>query len=100
MGLNACRIGHIGKGICCEGTPHSATGPIISGSPNVNTNGLAAARVSDIVISDSCGHGRKGTIYDGSPKTFINGLNAARIGDPFEGCFTGELIEGSDNVLM
>lgn len=99
MGINVARIGDIGEGICCENDDHDATGIILQGSPNVNANGLSVARLGDIVISTSCGHERIGTIIQGSPTVNANGLSVARIGDIFDGCFSGTIIGGSENVF-
>jgi len=51
--------------------PGHGTNPIASGSPNVNFDGLAAARMSD---KSACGSPITGGI---SATVFINGLNAA-----------------------
>lgn len=99
MGINVSRIGDVGRGICCEGDDHEATGIIITGSPNVNSEGLANARLGDILISTSCGHQRVGTIISGSPTVNANGLSIARIGDSFDGCFSGIIITGANTVF-
>ncbi|AZV27111.1 hypothetical protein CT157_14200 [Pseudomonas syringae] len=51
--------------------PGHGTNPIASGSPNVNFDGLAAARMSD---KSACGSPITGGV---SATVFINGLNAA-----------------------
>lgn len=97
MGIDAARIGDIGEGICCEGDDHETTGTIITGSPNVNANGLSLARIGDIIITNDS-HKRTGIIVGGSPTVNANGLSVARIGDIFDGCFSGQIITGSPNV--
>lgn len=51
--------------------PGHGTNPIVSGSPNVNFDGLAAARMTD---KSACGSPITGAV---SATVFINGLNAA-----------------------
>lgn len=54
------------------------SGRIISGSPNVYVDELAAARINDPEVGTCdpgekcCPHGRSGTIISGSPKCFLN----------------------------
>jgi len=97
MGLPVSRLIDQGYGVDdCHSTPKTGTGIIIQGSANVVTNGLPTARLMDIVMF---GDGHTGTIVGGAAKTLANALPVARIGDPFVGCFTGTLIEGSGNVL-
>lgn len=54
--------------------PGHGTNPIVSGSPNVNFDGLAAARMTD---KSACGSAISGAV---SGTVFINGLNAATLG--------------------
>jgi uncharacterized Zn-binding protein involved in type VI secretion len=98
MGLPVSRLTDQGLGDdnCHDSTKKNVTGIIIQGSGNVITNGLPTARLMDMVMR---GDGHTGIIVGGAAKTLVNGLPVARIGDPFVGCFTGTLIEGSGNVL-
>lgn len=80
----------------------SLTGVISSGSGNVFTNGLSAARVSDTVAeSDECTDGT-GVIVQGSGSVFINGLSASRIGDSIAPHCSGYdvIVGGSGNVFI
>lgn len=58
-----------------------AVGPILTGSDNVNIEGMSAARKGDTVQA----HGKPPhsvvTISEGSSKVNINGIPAARKGD-------------------
>ena len=96
------RKGDYHKGICGHGAdccPHSVSGPIIEGSPNVNSNSKAIARIGDKVIHD-CPHCGTGHIVEGSSSVFSNGKSVSRIGDavvyPGGG---GVIIEGSPDVF-
>lgn len=60
------------------GDPGSHGGVVTSGSPDVEANGLAVARVGDIF--DCAQHGPN-PIATGSPDVFANGLAVARVGD-------------------
>jgi len=91
----AARIGDTASGHACF--PPT---PIIQGSPNVYTNSIPAARVSDAVLLHGCGkcppHPRN--IAKGSSSVFINGMAAARIGDAIN-C-GGSVSAGSGNVII
>lgn len=73
---------------------------IISASPDVEIDGIPAARVGDAVAAHGCGdcppHER--SIADGSPTVFINGLAAARVGDAID-C-RGSISIGSGTVSL
>lgn len=59
--------------------------PLASGSPNVYTNNLQQARVTDPYVPHCCGapcHG--GRIADGSETVFTNFLKTARQTDPVD----------------
>lgn len=68
------------------------SGEVSQGSTNVFTNGLPAARVTDL---ESC---HAGMIAEGSASVFINGSPAARVGDKLT-C-GGVVIGGSGNVFI
>ncbi|APC18971.1 hypothetical protein BLL42_25915 [Pseudomonas frederiksbergensis] len=72
--------------------PGHGTNPIISGSPNVNFDGLAAARMTD---KSACGS----PITSGvSATVFINGLNAATQGST--GDHGNVVMGGSGTVII
>jgi len=99
MGLPQSKIGDVGVGICCchsDPTCIPMTGNLVTGSPNVFTNGLNTARISDVVLG-GCGH--TGIMVTGSASVFTNGLSNVRISDNFTGCFTGVIVTGSQNVF-
>src|SRR5471032_71443 len=72
--------------------PGHGTNPIVSGSPDVFFNGLAAARVSDTC---TCGQPLTGGF---SSTVFINGLNALTIDST--GGHGGVVVGGSGNVII
>lgn len=75
----------------CPKTGHG-TNPIVSGSPNVIFDGLAAARLND---PSECG----GKIVSGVSSTvFINGLNAAMVGSV--GDHGNTVTSGSGTVII
>lgn len=91
------RLTDIWSGICCchsDPTCISMAGPIVTGSPNTNSGGLAQARLSDMTIG-YCGH--VGAIVTGSLNCNANGLAKARIGDQVSGCNIGKIVTGSPN---
>lgn len=93
----SARLTDIWSGICCCHPPIPCigmTGPIITGSPNCNSGGLAQARLTDMTIGQ-CGH--PGTIVTASPTVNANGLGKARIGDQVTGCNIGVIVTGSPN---
>lgn len=65
---------------CC---PHNVTGMIIQGSPDVQYDGMSAARFGDMTMSN-CPHcgGAGGMCIGGAPKNQINGRPGQRLGDP------------------
>lgn len=75
---------------------------INEGSPNVNTNGLPAARVGDKLTDHSKGSSvhfpgpQVPVIQAGSSTVFINGKAAARKNDAVD-C-SSKILEGSPNV--
>lgn len=94
MGKAAARIGDRHScPLTTGGTPHEG-GPIgpLGGSPNVNIEGKAAARVGDPAICK----GPPDKILIGSFKVFINGLPAARVGD--RTAHGGKIEQGASKV--
>jgi len=74
------------------------TGHIISGSPDVYTNGRPAARASlSVVVCSKRGHGAN-LVAEGSSKVYINGMPASRVGD-HSSC-GGKISAGSSNVFI
>lgn len=85
----------------CPGCPHPAVGPAITGSPNVQVNGLAALRVTDMGIHAACCGPNTWQAFRGSPTVLINNLRAHRLGDDDLHCGgMGSLIQGSPNVFV
>ncbi|CAI8919700.1 PAAR domain-containing protein [Pseudomonas fluorescens] len=72
--------------------PGHGTNPIASGSPNVNFDGLAAARMTD---KSACGSPITGGV---STTVFINGLNAAT--KDSTGAHGNVVIGGSGTVII
>lgn len=85
----------------CVACPHTASGPAVAGSPNVNVNGRPAIRVDDPGIHTACCGGNTWNAQTGSKSVFINGKPAHRLGDIVRHCGgTGKCIEGSGNVIV
>jgi uncharacterized Zn-binding protein involved in type VI secretion len=85
----------------CPACPHPAIGPAISGSPDVNVNGLPALRVDDAGVHAACCGPNTWQAAAGSCTVFINGKAAHRIGDATRHCGgSGKLVEGSANVIV
>ncbi len=82
--------------------PHPNTGPIIKGSPNVLTNFLPQARVSDQGVHAACCGPNTYKITKGSGTVKVNSLPAARLGDMTQHCgsIPGMIIAGSPNVII
>jgi uncharacterized Zn-binding protein involved in type VI secretion len=84
------------------GVTHCSGFTISNGSPNVNINGRAAARVGDSSTTHLKPVPRKcvphtSTISQGSSSVNVNGRPLARVGDPFGGCTV--VAQGSPNVF-
>ena len=85
----------------CVACPHTASGPAVAGSPNVNVNGRPAIRVDDPGIHTACCGGNTWNAQTGSKSVFINGKPAHRLGDIVRHCGgVGKCIEGSGNVIV
>lgn len=83
---------------CC---PHNVTGPAVSGSPNVNINGLKALRVGDNGVHSACCGSNTWVASEGSDTVFVNGKPLVRFGDKTNHCGgIGKIITGSDNVFV
>lgn len=84
----------------CPTCPHTdATGPAISGSPNVNVNGLPALRIGDMGIHAACCGSNMWTPIEASARVVINGQPMVRKGDKTQHCGgTGEMVSASGNV--
>jgi uncharacterized Zn-binding protein involved in type VI secretion len=95
--LSVARMNDIAVGVCtCHKTPISTIGYIMPKCSNVLINGLPAARQMDIVQA-VCGH--IGYIVSASPTITAQGIPMARVGDLVTGCFIGNIVQGSSNVL-
>ena len=84
----------------CTGHDACPPRPLIEGSPNVFTNGLAQGRVGDNYTTHGCPRHtpHTGIIAAGSATVLINGRQAGRIGDPVScGSFVAE---GSSDVFI
>jgi len=89
------RVTDLWVGICVCGPhdiPLSTGGYIIVGSPDVQSTGLAGARVGDLVIS-YCGH--IGYIVSGSGTNKTNNKGKAVVGSQVAGCTIGQIITGN-----
>lgn len=85
----------------CPACPHPGTGPIVTGSPDVFTNGKPQARLGDLGIHAACCGPNNFQIAKGSPTVYVNGKPAARMQDKAKHCGgDGNLIEGSPDVLI
>ena len=89
---DAARVDH--NHTCPLTGPRHVGGPITEGSPNVDTNGQPAARVTD--RTRCTGANRNDLILRGSATVEINGLPAARRTDATT--HGGQIAQGSDNV--
>jgi len=96
----ASRVTDIWTGICCCHPPIPCipmSGWIITGSPDVQCENLAQARLTDITIG-SCGH--TGQIVSGSTTVFANSLGKALIGSQVVGCNIGTVVTGSPTYTI
>jgi outer membrane protein OmpA-like peptidoglycan-associated protein len=85
----------------CPACPHPGTGPAITGSTDVFVNSRPAVRVDDQGIHAACCNTNMWTANQGSATVFINNKAAHRLGDKTKHCGgSGNLIEGSDNVMV
>ena len=96
------RVGDTHEGICSHGAPccpHSVSGPIVAGSPDVQANGIPVARLGD-AITHSCPHCGTGNVSSASGTVKANGIGIARLGDsvvyPGGG---GTIVSASPNVF-
>lgn len=91
----AARLQDLWFGICCCHPPIPCIpmgGPIITGSPNVQCENRAQARLTDMTIG-FCGH--PGQIVTCSTTDFANNLGKALIGSQVVGCNIGSVVTGS-----
>jgi uncharacterized Zn-binding protein involved in type VI secretion len=85
----------------CPACPHTAVGPAIIGSPDVNIDNRPALRVGDVGIHAVCCGPNMWTATKGSATVMINGRPAHRKGDEDAHCGgVGTLIEGSPDVII
>ena len=85
----------------CPGCPHTAIGPIVTGSPDVFINGKPAARLDDLGAHAVCCGPNTFTIARGSPTVYVNGKPLARMQDKTKHCGgSGPITEGSADVLI
>ena len=87
----------------CPACPHPGKGPIVTGSANVNVNGLPAARAdsTDLGIHAVCCGPNIFACEKGSSTVYINDKPAARDTDKTKHCgASGKIIEGSPDVLI
>ncbi len=70
----------------CPGCPHPATGPAMSGSPDVFVNGRPAVRADDVGLHAPCCGPNMWQASQGSPTVFINGKPAFRKNDQSRHC--------------
>lgn len=92
------RLTDLFVGVCvCHSPPIGMSGTIVTGSGDTNTNGLAIARLTDIVLGH-CGH--VGAIVSASPNVNVNELGVARVGDSVVGCLIGTIVTGSGDTII
>lgn len=85
----------------CPACPHDASGPAISGSPDVIVDGLPALRMGDHGIHTACCGSNTWQAAAGAPCVIINGRRAHRKGDATMHCGgSGALVEGSPTVFF
>lgn len=85
----------------CPACPHSCVGPAVSGSPDVNVNGIAAVRFQDAGVHSGCCGSNTWVAVNGSDAVFINGRPAHRVGDDDDHCGgAGQMIAGSPDVFV
>lgn len=89
----ATRVGDMTAGHCFFPVP------LLSGSPSVTINGIAAGRVGDPYPQHSCGKAvHQGKLGRGSSTVTINGRAAGRVGDSLT---CGDRVgRGSPNVTI
>ena len=82
------------------GDPLPATGPIITGSPNVSINGKPAARKGDMGIHAACSGPNLFWLDRGDNTVTIDGFPAAKKGDQTRHCGgVGRIITGSPGFV-
>jgi uncharacterized Zn-binding protein involved in type VI secretion len=85
----------------CPACPHSAIGPITTGSPDVLVNGKPAARQGDLGMHAVCCGPNLFSIAKGSPTVYVNGKPFARMNDKTDHCGgSGPIKEGSPDVYI
>ncbi|MBR58661.1 MAG: hypothetical protein CMH54_11665 [Myxococcales bacterium] len=85
----------------CLACTHSVIGPAVSGSPDVEVNGMAALRTGDPGVHGSCCGPNKWVATGCSGTVFINGLGAHRMGDLTTHCGgKGVLVVASEDVIV
>lgn len=93
----SARFGDVAVGFCkAHESTKSIVATIINGSPDVTTNNVPQAHMTDVLIS-TCGHPT--TIMTGSSTVLTNTLPHARQTDQVIGPPTGSIITGSSNVI-
>ena len=97
------RVTDTHEGICNHGLPccpHSVTGTIVIGSPDVFANDLQVARLNDDV-EHNCPHCGTGFISSCSSTVFANNIGVARLGDAVTyPAGSGTIITGSEDVFV
>jgi uncharacterized Zn-binding protein involved in type VI secretion len=85
----------------CPECAHVATGPAVTGSPNVMINNQLALRVGDRGVHSKCCGANSWVAYEGAPCVLINDRHQHRLGDDDKHCGgMGKLIQGSPDVLV
>lgn len=73
-------------------------GTIVTASSDTFVNGIAVARLGDMVIAD-CGH--DALVVTASPNTNANNCGVARLGDIVVGDkYTGNIVSASSDVVI
>ncbi len=85
----------------CPACPHPGTGPVVTGSPDVFINSLAAARQDDLGVHAICCGPNTFTCAKGSPDVYVNSKPLMRNTDKTTHCGgNGNLKQGSPDVLI
>lgn len=101
----AARVGDLSKvdsdAHGCPACAHTAVGPAIMGSPDVNINKMPAVRVDDMGMHAACCGPNMWRATKGSATVFINHKKAHRKDDEDQHCGgTGKMIQGSPDVII
>jgi uncharacterized Zn-binding protein involved in type VI secretion len=85
----------------CPACPHPGTGPIVTGSPDVFINSLAAGRQDDLGVHAICCGPNTYSLTKGSPDVYVNNKPLMRMNDKTTHCGgNGTIQNGSPDVMI